>query len=458
VRVKRRRIALVGFAILAQVAPVAADPVIIEGVPRIGWATGRYSYHIAALQAALSAVGLPVPYEYLMLVSGAGFRTAWRPGTYDYAVTCVYPDTDDYVLIGAQCVGAEARRERFPAAGDARRAICDSINRGFPVLAWEESGAQVICGYDAADNRMYTQGCNSATAEYDVRPFSVPASPPPFGGPNEVVLFSRPPSDAPPDPDWAAILSRAVRFADHPPDGRIDGHYVFGLGAYDAWAQTLQGGVGDLDPAIGAAVTVTHANTLADARTAVSTALAENAALHEAFAEAAEHYLAEAAVLKGIPGLLTPLDDRLGWEERTKLMGERLANPAVRGEIVRAVEQAKAEETAAVGALRRALVDFAPTPGIQPPAGGPASREAQQHYEQGLRLKRAGRHAEAAEHLGAATQADPQHVEAHWALAWVLIELNNRDGAAQAFRKVIELAPETEKAEEARKALARLGI
>ena len=372
-------------------------------------------------------------------------------------MTCICPDTDDYVLNGARCVGAEAKRETFLAADDARRAICESIDRGLPVIAWEESGAQVICGYDAADNRMYTQSCNGATAEYDVRPFNIPASPPPLGRSNEVVLFNSPPSAAPPEPDWSVILSRAVRFADHPPDSRIYGHYVFGLGAYDAWAQTIQGGIVGLDPAIGAAVTVTQANTLADARTAVSTALAENAALHEAFAEAAEHYLAEAAALRSIPGLLTPLDDSLGWEQRTKLMGERLANPAVRGEIVQLVEQAQDEEIAAVDALRRARADFAPMPEIQPPAGDQASQQAREHYQQGLRLKRAGRHAEAAVHLRAAVEADPQHVEAHWVLGWVLIELKDTDGAAKAFRNVIELAPGTDKAKEAQKALERLG-
>jgi Flp pilus assembly protein TadD len=195
----------------------------------------------------------------------------------------------------------------------------------------------------------------------------------------------------------------------------------------------------------------------ADARTAVSTALAENAALHEAFAEAAEHYLAEATALRSIPGLLTPLDDSLGWEQRTKLMGERLASPAVRSEIVQLVEQAQHEEIVAVDALRRAQADFAPTPEVQPPAGDQASRQAQEHYEQGLRLKRAGRHAEAAVHLRAAVGADPQHVEAHWVLGWALIELKDTDGAAKAFHKVIELAPETDRAREAQGALSRLG-
>jgi len=42
-------------------------------------------------------------------------------------------------------------------------------------------------------------------------------------------------------------------------------------------------------------------------------------------------------------------------------------------------------------------------------------------------------------------------------LAWVRVELKDNAGAAQEFRKVMELAPGTERAQEAEKALARLG-
>ena len=51
---------------------------------------------------------------------------------------------------------------------------------------------------------------------------------------------------------------------------------------------------------------------------------------------------------------------------------------------------------------------------------------------------------------------EPDNVEAHWVLAWVLVELNDREGAAREFRKVIELAPGSDRATEAEKALGRL--
>jgi hypothetical protein len=81
---------------------------LIEGVPPIGWVAARYSYHISALQAALQAMGCSATYEELMVISGAGFRAAWCVGQPSYSVTCVHPDNDDYVLVGAAGVGATA--------------------------------------------------------------------------------------------------------------------------------------------------------------------------------------------------------------------------------------------------------------------------------------------------------------------------------------------------------------
>jgi hypothetical protein len=91
-------------------------------------------------------------------------------------------------------------------------------------------------------------------------------------------------------------------------------------------------------------------------------------------------------------------------------------------------------------------------------AVGPAADpgKAEQHYQEGLALKQAGRLAEAHAALRAALEADPNHVDAHWARAWVLIELGDRDGAKSEFRKVLELAPTGDKAADAQAALERL--
>jgi tetratricopeptide (TPR) repeat protein len=96
-----------------------------------------------------------------------------------------------------------------------------------------------------------------------------------------------------------------------------------------------------------------------------------------------------------------------------------------------------------------------PTPVQQPNAEQMAAAEAS--YDRGLGSKRAGRFQEAAQALRQAIAAAPEYAEAHWALAWVLIELEDQAGAKQAFRRVIELAPGSEHASQAQRALGRLG-
>lgn len=48
-------------------------------------------------------------------------------------------------------------------------------------------------------------------------------------------------------------------------------------------------------------------------------------------------------------------------------------------------------------------------------------------------------------------------MKAHWVLGWVLVELKDQEGAAEEFRRVIDLEPDTERAKEAKQALKRLG-
>ncbi len=86
----------------------------------------------------------------------------------------------------------------------------------------------------------------------------------------------------------------------------------------------------------------------------------------------------------------------------------------------------------------------------------PNDADAERHFQRGVELKGAGRHTEAARELRAALQADPRHLEAHWVLAWVLIELKDPAGAAGEFRKVIEIAPGSDRAKQAQRALERL--
>jgi tetratricopeptide (TPR) repeat protein len=458
------------FLALVALLPAFAEPVVVQGVPPIGWIAGRFSYHISALQAALQAMGCDATYEQLMVVSGAGFRTAWPPPTaYSYSATCVWPPGDDYVLTGARAVGAKAERRPFAAQEEAQRAVCASLDQGCPVITWEACGARVICGYDPDRGQFHIQSCNADKREYQIASSPlIPTAPPPLPETIECVFLQYDPSVPKPEPDWPAILARAVRFADYQRPGSLPGAYPFGLAAYDAWAASLRGGPDRAGAAGDAAVTETVANTLADARTAVSKVLTEFGTLHDAFPEAAGHYSAEATVLKSIPRALAGGQADLPWAARVKAMAESFAQQPQREAIALLVEEAKAEEKQAVDALRRALKDLgppregtapptAPAPPAAPTPTPPPNPAADQHYQRGVELKRAGQASQAADELRAAITADPKHVKAHYALGWVLLDLKDKPGAAGEFRKVIELAPDSEEAKEAKKALERIG-
>jgi len=134
-------------------------------------------------------------------------------------------------------------------------------------------------------------------------------------------------------------------------------------------------------------------------------------------------------------------------------MEANFADPAIRENAAQLIEAAKEEEVQAIQALQAALDDLAatqPKPEAPPGTGEELCRTARE-------LKAQGRLTEAAAELAKAIAADPKCVEAYWVLAWVRAELKDVAGAAEAFHKVIELAPNSERAEEARQAVERLG-
>lgn len=463
-----RRIALLACCLVVA-APLrcVAAPIRIEGVQSIGWETKRYSLHIGALYSALDAMGCLMPYEELMVASGAAFRTAWWAGAYSYGAPDVAPE--DLVLNGAEAAGAEAERRSFGSPEAVWTAICESIDDGRPVVSWKDNGwgAQVICGYDAQGNRIYIRDYHTQGDEYTVVPFQSPGAPHPISTANELVLLRYDPNQGLPELDWPQILDRAIRFADWPPEERLHGIFVFGLGAYDVWAYLLRQGVDHNGPQTDALLTEWVARVFSDARSAASVVLMDNAQLHDAFADAANHYMTEAELLSSMADVLSQTHGQ-PWSEVQKAMTANFPRQDVREQAAQLVERAKEEDALAVDALRVASADLVgtgvgakpeppvtPPPGPEPKAG--VSEVAKQHCEKGRQLKAQHRYAEAAEELRAATTADPDCVDAHWVLAWVLVELKDTEGAATEFRKVIELAPGSDEAKGAEKALQRLG-
>jgi Tfp pilus assembly protein PilF len=117
-------------------------------------------------------------------------------------------------------------------------------------------------------------------------------------------------------------------------------------------------------------------------------------------------------------------------------------------------------ETEVLGPAQGLRVEPAPAaaqPAASQSSPSQADRAAEQHYQRGLELKRGRQAGPAADEFRAALATDPKHVRAHYALGWVLVEVKDKVGAAAAFRKVIELAPASEEAKGARKALDRIG-
>jgi hypothetical protein len=287
---------LVVAAFLLPLAQATAAPVVIDGVPQTGWHAGRSTQTIDCLHAGLAAMGCPISYDELMVASGAAFRTAWWPDYYSYMAPEVAPD--DLVVVGAEAAGGAAERVDHTTLEDAWNTVCKSIDDGSPVLARRGQGYRVICGYDAAGRRMYYRDYNVATAEYAVGPFEAPEAPWPLKGGHEVIVLLYDRNQKPPELDWGAIVERAVRFADWPPNEKLYQTFVFGLGAYGAWAQTLRKGPDRNGPETDAQAVEFMAMNMAEARACASVVLQEHADIAPSLADAATAYMEEATLFK----------------------------------------------------------------------------------------------------------------------------------------------------------------
>jgi tetratricopeptide (TPR) repeat protein len=410
------------------------------------------SHYEAALYSVLTYLGCPLRYDDLLVLSGSAFRTAWLPGHYGYYSRTVSPD--DALLVAGEALGATVTRQVFKTDEDAWPVICQSIDDHRPVILCHASAANIICGYDADRNEMVLQAYDTSEPGYLTRPYKLHEGP--TFRPREVVFVDYP-GGAAPEPDWPTILARAVRYADWPADQTLLRGHVFGLTAYDAWAQTLRGGLDPEDPEISARFTYTYALVIQDAREAASVVLQDHGALHGAFAEAAAHYMREAEILATMRTVLAG-GMTAGWQAVSDEINRRFPEPAIREAAAQVVEQAKAEEVQAVDCLREAVAALGPPEA--PPTAPPAEDKtalAREHCAKGRDLKGAGQFEAAAKELRRALEADPNLADAHWILGWVLVELKDDPGATEAFKAVIRLEAGTDRAQEAQKALDRLG-
>jgi hypothetical protein len=84
------------------------------------------------------------------------------------------------------------------------------------------------------------------------------------------------------------------------------------------------------------------------------------------------------------------------------------------------------------------------------------SSEAEQHYQAGVKAKKATDFQLATNELLQSVQLNPKHLRAHFVLAWCRLGLGQDAEAISEFKKVIEVAPRSREAAESRNALARL--
>jgi hypothetical protein len=350
----RIQLLLLSLAFAISSLSVGAEPVVIDGVPFIGWSTRR-SHDIAAVWAVLAAQGCPWTYEELMVASGAAFRTAWWPSVYSYRARVAAPQ--DLPILAAQAAGAtRAERVSFASPDEAWQAVCGSLDAGRPVVASQDTAAFVVCGYEAdGGRRMYVRRYDTTERDYEVRPFQT--YPGPTDEPNEFIFVEYDPNNAAEGLDWPTVLAHALQFADWPPAERVHNHLVFGLAAYDAWIWTLRGSSVNPKPENNGDVTYTLSMTLADARDCAAAVLERDAALHPALSEAAAAYRTEATILRAMKDVLAQKATG-AWNQVHAAMLKNHLDPSTRELAAQLIEQAKEQEVIAVEALREALKDL----------------------------------------------------------------------------------------------------
>ncbi len=128
--------------------------VTIEGVRRVSWDTGEMCEFASCLVSALTCLGDPIPYDYVMGTSGVAFRFTLDPGRWEfgnYGILNTAPDRYAPIRRAFAAVGyAHTLHEPGAFRDDAAR-IMDSIDRGIPVLAFGVVGPSDCCiltGYD----------------------------------------------------------------------------------------------------------------------------------------------------------------------------------------------------------------------------------------------------------------------------------------------------------------------
>lgn len=334
-----------------------AEPVILESVPPTGW--DRPYAPVQMLQVALEAMGCKRGYEELMVTSGAAFRMTWRDGNYTFPALTLYQQ--DPISVGAVGVGALARREQFDDLTVAFAAIVASIDRGAPVIAWDDGRVdmQVICGYDAATTTIFRRTINTPPGIFDQVPAEKIRAMPWAGAAYELWVLDLPETDDLAPLNWPLILANALRLAQWPEDQLLYDRFTCGDAAYLAWAADLR--EPDLHTRFPQAGGIAWALAwhMQHARWTAARVLQNNAVIHPAAVEAGLLYQDEATIFAEVQRVLCG-GAALPYTEAVDVANDLITHEDVRLAAADLVEEALEKDCAARAALSRALKDLAP--------------------------------------------------------------------------------------------------
>lgn len=137
------------------------DAMVIQGIPKLGWDTGKYATFFAALEAVANYLNIPKDYIELNGISGSAFRfhfhKDWCPSSPD--PTCGYNAGEDAL----RALGLEFKCMSLSKDGknkeEMKNAIMQSISKKMPVIAidliqtpewgiitgYQKNGEELLC-------------------------------------------------------------------------------------------------------------------------------------------------------------------------------------------------------------------------------------------------------------------------------------------------------------------------
>ncbi len=148
-----------------------------------------------------------------------------------------------------------------------------------------------------------------------------------------------------------------------------------------------------------------------------------------------------------------------GWRWKVDYADELKMSQQFMGQFAPAVKDSLAKAFA--GGMSDALKKMGTPGGAASPPDTPASgttgaASAAELVQQGITAKRAGNLAQAAATFADAIKADAGNCDAHWGLAWVLVDQGKKQEARAHFEQVSELATDSKMRDEAKAALGRI--